>query len=276
MTGFYVRHDPKQCGAELDPRGEDELVEDPWRGFHYAPRNEAEAFGHCGWLNKSQEPCDESEVALGEDDFWVQFQQELEDEKRVASAVAHAMELAEFFRRRKDAEEAANEPTFEAMCVAMDARRLRRLEAEFDASYGVEPATYEPPLPEVELVERPVKVRRSYSIHGQNRGWRVRTVQRYVKKAGWRTVWDDKLDRYVLKFDTWPTLEFLGKRTAQAQRCHGGADTRRYRRGDVSGKIIGGHHSRGGYDSDADATDVAPVVAIIRRQDGTMYRLRVG
>ncbi len=138
------------------------------------------------------------------------------------------------------------------------------------------------PLPredtdEPEVVERAVRMRRSLSGTGYNRRMEKKSTPITVKRT-WSyrvpVVRDGMIvghARHTGSYD-----ETVGEKFyfAQAQRCHSGVDSRRYRRGDTTGKMIGGNHRRRSKDYDSDHPVLRPVAVLLDTSDG-VRRLRV-
>lgn len=100
MTGFYPIKNLRQCGAEMDPRGEDEHLEDALRGFHFVSRAEAKGLRNLDFSATEEPEYDEEP----EQDFAEDAHDFIEGEGVVADGVSEALELQRFFAKREKRE----------------------------------------------------------------------------------------------------------------------------------------------------------------------------
>jgi hypothetical protein len=205
---------------------------------------------------------DESEDLYGYEDY-----EDTDVSAAVSEAVEDALALQEFFRLKKMAEERAEHEALvrEAMREVEELlAEARKAMAEAAELY---PEDYDEPKElKVEVVERAMCVKRSISGVGYNKKMRecpdfVRIQRSYEDYDGQKI--------------TYTESRVVGHHFALAQRCHGGTDNRRYRRGDISGKMIGHNHRRRYKDHGRDRMELRPVAINLHTPDGTIRRLRV-
>lgn len=255
-------------GREFFADCDDEVVEsrdglyDEFGGDNYCVSKDARYLG----LARGDDGCEPLDLGKQEPDDILDNEENDGDEiydydgyedadMAVFSAVREVMDLAEFFRNQREMEKHKAER--EAMA---EAREL--YPEDYDEPEPIEPA---------EVEEKMVRVKRSISRPGYNHGMWQREHRAYTKVTEESWDWDKK----KMVTMTYNVSRLLGYYFRQAQRCHGGTDNRRYRKGDLSGKMIGNNHRRRSADHDRDHVVLRPVAVVLTERDGKIRRLRV-